>query len=65
MAKKNMLVRQMGSKYPVLIFMVLENGVPGMRIDNAGPFNKRESLKIARWIREAFATPDAARGEKA
>ena len=46
-------LRQIGG-YSTIVFMVTENGVAGMRIDNAGPFSKREALKLKRWIEEYF-----------
>lgn len=49
-----LLLQQMGATHPVQVFMVTENGVPGMRIDNAGPFNRRESMRLARWIQTYF-----------
>jgi hypothetical protein len=53
-AVRDLVLRQMGATHGVSVFLVLEDGVPGMRIDNAGPFNKRESLRLARWIQDAF-----------
>ena len=51
---KDIHIRQMGSPYACMIYMVNVNGVPAMWIDNAGPFNKRESMKLARWILDTF-----------
>lgn len=39
---------------PVNVFMVVEDGLPYMRIDNAGPFGKREARRLKRWIEEWF-----------
>lgn len=47
-------LRQIGSSYSVAVFVVLENGAAAMQIDNAGPFSKREALKLKRWIEEYF-----------
>ncbi len=47
-------LKQIGSPYLIAVFMLVENGVPAMQIDNAGPFTKREALKLKRWIEEYF-----------
>ena len=51
---KNLALPQMGSPCAVSVFLVTEKGVPGMRIDNLGPFNKRQSKRLASWILDTF-----------
>lgn len=53
---RELQLRQMGNPNlsRILVFMTTEDGAPGMRIDNAGPFDRRESLRLAQWIRDYF-----------
>jgi len=50
---KDIQLRSMEGHYTA-IFLVTDEGKPGMRIDNSGPFNRRESLRLARWILDTF-----------
>lgn len=61
---KDMHLQQMGSRFTTLVFLVADNGVPGMRIDNAGPFDARESRKLARWILDAFGESTIGHGPR-
>lgn len=52
---KDLHLRSQDGPYTTLVFLVADNGLaPGMRIDNAGPFNRQQSLRLARWILNAF-----------
>ena len=54
---KELNLCQRGSPYAVNVFLIIHDGVPGMRIDNSGPFGKGESLRLARWIFDTFGEP--------
>ena len=56
---RELSLRTVGSPFITTVFPVIEHGKVMMRIDNAGPFNKRESLRLAQWIRAAFNEPTA------
>ena len=65
-AKDSRLPRELSLRctdtlFATSVWPVIEDGDLCVRIDNAGPFAKREALRLARWICDAFEEPEHGR----
>lgn len=51
---KDLHLRQLGSPFSTIVFLVNENGRPAMRIDNSGPYSAKEARRLIKWITAVF-----------